>query len=293
MLHEVAGRDDGDLPGPHVRLVDDAAHAAPVVGMRVGIDHGRDGKALADVLLEQLPRRANHFRGHQRVEDDPAGLAPDEGDVGEVEAADLVDARDHLVEPVVVVQYGLAEQRGMNAVEFVLRIQKLKPLHVPGDMAGVRHDLEILHRSNEALLLLLEISLVGERQRRLCLLEHVQREFRWCFALGMKMSLQGVDLLSARGALIQDQMTGQGEGGCRSRNGLMNCRLVVIAYSSCITYGLGLARPAAICVDVCQGPAPRLCEIGSCVQPRSASGTYRTFNGSRREVWFRAKSGHA
>ena len=31
----------------------------------------------------------------------------------------------------------------MNAIEFVLGIQKLKPLHVPSDMASVRHDLEI------------------------------------------------------------------------------------------------------------------------------------------------------
>ena len=170
VLHEVDGSDDGDLPGPHIRFVDDAAHAAPVVGMRVRIDHGRDRQALADVLLEQLPRRADRFRGHQRVEHDPAGLAPDEGDVGQVEAADLIDARDHLVEPVVVVQYGLAEQRGMNAVEFVLLLQKLEPLHVPGDMAGVRHDLEVFHGSNKPLLLLLEISLVGERQRRLGLL---------------------------------------------------------------------------------------------------------------------------
>ena len=206
----------GIFPDLHIRFLDDAAHAAPVVGMRVRIDHGRDRKALADVLLEQLPRRANHFRGHQRVKHDPAGLAPDEGDVGEVETADLVDAWDHLVEPVVVVQYGLAEQRGMNAVEFLLFFQELKPLHVPGDVAGVRHDLEIFHGSNESFLLLLEISLVGKRQRRLCLLEHIQREFRGRFALGMEMSLQRGWFLSACGALIQDQMTGYGE----SRKGL-------------------------------------------------------------------------
>ena len=58
----------------------------------------------------------------------------------------------------------------MNAVELLLLLQELKPLHVPGDMAGVRHDLEVLHRSDEPLLLLLEISLVGKRQRRLRLL---------------------------------------------------------------------------------------------------------------------------
>ena len=199
VLHEVAGGDDGDLPGSHIRFLDDAAHAAPVVGMRVRVDHGRDRQALADVLLEQLPRRANHFRGHQRVDHDPAGLAPDEGDVGEVEPADLVDAGDHLVESVVVVQHGLAEQRGVNAVEVFLFFQELKPLHVPGDVAGVGLDLEILHRSDEALLLLLEISLVGERQRGLGLLEHLEREFRGCFALGMEMSFQGGRFLSACG----------------------------------------------------------------------------------------------
>ena len=65
----------------------------------------------------------------------------------------------------------------MNAVEFLLRVQKLEPLHVPGDMASIRHDLEIFHRSNQSLLLLLEISFIGERQRGLGLLEHVQRKF--------------------------------------------------------------------------------------------------------------------
>ena len=34
----------------------------------------------------------------------------------------------------------------------------------------------------------------------------------------------------------------------------MNCRLVVIAYSSCIADGLRVGRPASICVDVYQGP---------------------------------------
>ena len=108
----------------------------------------------------------------------------------------------------------------MNAVEFFLLFQKLKPLHVPGDMAGVRHDLEILHRSNEALLLLLEISLVGKRQRGLGLLEHIEREPRRRFALGMEMSFQGGRCLSACRALIQDQMTRDGEGGSHRRKRL-------------------------------------------------------------------------
>ena len=55
VLHEVARGDDLDLAGAHVRLVDDAAHAAPVVAVGVRVDHRRDRQALADVLLEQLP----------------------------------------------------------------------------------------------------------------------------------------------------------------------------------------------------------------------------------------------
>jgi len=68
------------------------------------------GRPSPTCSWNQLPRRARRLRGHQGVKDDPAGLAPDEGDVGEVKPADLIDARDHLVESVVVVENGLAEQ---------------------------------------------------------------------------------------------------------------------------------------------------------------------------------------
>ena len=64
----------------------------------------------------------------------------------------------------------------MDAVEFDVFVQKLKPLHVPSDMAGIRHDLEILHGSDEPLLLLLEIPLIGEWQSSLGLPKCVQRE---------------------------------------------------------------------------------------------------------------------
>ena len=49
------------LARAHVRLVDDAAHAAPVVAMGVGVDHRRDRQALADMLLEQLPGGAHRL----------------------------------------------------------------------------------------------------------------------------------------------------------------------------------------------------------------------------------------
>ncbi len=108
----------------------------------------------------------------------------------------------------------------MNAVEFVLRIQELKPLHVPRHVARVRHDLEIFHGSNQSLLLLLEIPLVGERQHSRSPLEHLQRKFRWSFALRMEVSFQRSRFLSVCGALVEDQVTDYGEGCSRSRKGL-------------------------------------------------------------------------
>src|SRR5262249_27725849 len=89
-----------------------------------------------------------------------------------------------------------------------------------GDMTGVRHDLEILHRSDEAFLLLLEIFPVAERQPGGCPLEHLQREFRRRFALGMEMLPQRSLFLSAGRALIEDEVTGYVERGSRSGNRL-------------------------------------------------------------------------
>ena len=63
-IHEVDGRDDRDLPGSHVRFIDDAAHAAPVVAVCMRIDHRRDRQALvrhaagtASRPHEPVPRR--------------------------------------------------------------------------------------------------------------------------------------------------------------------------------------------------------------------------------------------
>jgi hypothetical protein len=80
------------------------------------------------------PRR---LRRGERVDHDPAGLAAHERDVGEVEAAHLVDPGDHLVQPVVVVERGDPHERRMDRVEPVALQQELEPLHVPGDVAGV------------------------------------------------------------------------------------------------------------------------------------------------------------
>ena len=73
----------------------------------------------------------------------------------------------------------------------VLLVEELEALHVPGDVAGVGHDLQLRHRGDEALLLLLEVPGVGEGQSRLRLPEHLEGELRRRLALRVEMPGRG------------------------------------------------------------------------------------------------------
>jgi hypothetical protein len=170
---------------------------------------------LANVLLQEIPGRAGGFRRDHWVEDDPAGLCAYEGDVGQVQPADLVDPRDHLVQAVVVVQDALAVQRRVNAVELILRREELKPLHVPGDVPRVGLDFHLLHRGDETLLLLLKIAAVGQRQVGLGLAERLDRKLRRRLALGVEVPGVRGDLLRERRPLAQHHVTGHRERGQR------------------------------------------------------------------------------
>ena len=196
-----------------------AAHAAPVVAVGVGVDHRRDRQALALVRLEQLPGGARRLGRHQRVDDDPAGLAADEGDVGEVEAAHLVEAGDHLVEAVVVVEPRDAVQRGVDRVELRLLVEELEARHVPGGVAGVGRDHHLGHLGDEPALLLVEVGRVAERQRRLRGLEDPDRVRRRRLALRVEVTGQRRGLLRARRTTLEDEVAGDGEGRAHGRHG--------------------------------------------------------------------------
>ena len=75
----------------------------------------------------QAQRRGGYLGGHQWVDDDDSGVALDEGDVGEVQAADLIDARHHFVEALFGGQGRLPPQAGVHrcrraAVEEGIRV---------------------------------------------------------------------------------------------------------------------------------------------------------------------------
>ena len=216
---EIARRDDRNLARAHVRLVHDAADAAPVVAMIVRVDHGRDRQPLAPMLLEQLPGGAGHLARDRHVENDPPRSSADEADLRQVEAAYLINARDDLVEPVIVVQPRNPVQRGMNAVELFLLVDEFEPLHIPRDVAGIRHDLHVGHRGDETALVLVEVAGVGKWQSRTRLPQRLHCELRRRLALGVKVTLERRGSLRARRAFIQDQIPGDRERrtSCRYR----------------------------------------------------------------------------
>ena len=81
--------------------------------MAVGVDHARH-RPRAKVLVDQRQRGGGDFGCRQRIDDDPAGLAGDDGHVRQVEAPHLPDAVGNLEQPVLRHQRCVAPQAGVD-----------------------------------------------------------------------------------------------------------------------------------------------------------------------------------
>jgi len=112
-LHEAVGRDHRYLAGLDRILVGDAAHAAEMVTVAVGIEHRAD-RALAQRVVDQLHRCLRRLDTGQRVDHDPPRLAADHGHVRNVEAAHLPDVLRYLVKPVALQVGHMPPQRGVD-----------------------------------------------------------------------------------------------------------------------------------------------------------------------------------
>ena len=133
-----------------------------MVGVTVGVNHG-DHRPIAAVSAIQGQRGSGRLGGDQRVDDDDPGIALDEADVGKVETANLVDALDHLVEPLLSAQLALPPQAGVH------RRRRL-PVHervnvvVPHHSSIGRLDDARFERTDESPVGAVEVDLVGEGQ---------------------------------------------------------------------------------------------------------------------------------
>jgi hypothetical protein len=165
VLHELVGGDDFDLARAHVGLVDHAAHAAEVVGVAVRVDH-RDHRLRAlQRVHRQLQPGLRHRRREHGVDDDPAGPAFDQRHVGDVVAADLVDAVGHLEQALCVLQLLVAPQAGVGAGRCVA-LQEVELARVPHDAAVGGLDQRVVQLGQLAACGVVEVALV-ERGHRL------------------------------------------------------------------------------------------------------------------------------
>lgn len=126
----------------------DAACAAEVLAVRVGVDQAGD-RPVAAVLAVELQGRGGGLGGDERVDDDDAVVALDQCHVGQVQTAGLVDALRDLVQALPAHQPALPPQalvRGVGAVSG----QEAVGLGVPDHPAVVRGDLGRVERGDEA-----------------------------------------------------------------------------------------------------------------------------------------------
>ena len=108
--HEAQGSDDLNFARIDLVFRDNSEHAAEMIDMGVGIDH-RPDRQLAQRFVGEGQRRRRGLGGKQHVEQDPAGFAPDQGHVGQVETPHLVDEIRHdFVQAVIHVEQSLALQ---------------------------------------------------------------------------------------------------------------------------------------------------------------------------------------
>ena len=158
-LQETLGGDDPQACGDLLRR-GHAQDAAVVVHVAVGVDHRADWP-IALLVAQQLQRRRRRLGRGQRIDDNPAGLAFDEGDVGDVEATHLIDAGRHLEQAVMGVEPRLPPEARVHRVG-PLALKEGERALAPG--AG---DLGVLDRADETPLRQHEVgAIVGGQGRR-------------------------------------------------------------------------------------------------------------------------------
>ena len=166
VLEEALRCQDLHLAGLHILFRDDPPHAAVVIDMAVAVDD-RHNRAPTLVFRNQLIGGPRRLCGHKRVEHDPAGLAADEGDVGEIVSSNLVDAVRHLEQAGEHVEAGVAPEAGVHTVRRrgVRRDEGPVLLKGPGwPLSIVARDGEGHRAVDQAAAGILEILPVSERE---------------------------------------------------------------------------------------------------------------------------------
>ena len=139
VAEEALGGEHDHVAGGDLGVGGDPLHAPEVVHVAVGVDHRLD-RTVAPVLPVQGEGGGRGLGRDQRVDDDHAGVALDDGHVGEVEAPHLVDPGRHLEQALDAVQLALAPEAGVRRRRAV-PLEEVVGVVVPHDpTVGVVHD---------------------------------------------------------------------------------------------------------------------------------------------------------
>ena len=182
-FEEAFRRDDHEAV-PDVLVRDHAAHAAIMVDMAVRVDDGGNG-LVAALLTHELQRGGGRFGRDQRVDDDVARIALDEGDVRDVEIADLINARHDFEETVNGIELRLTPEARVYRVGAIATFGLESELaHIPDGVPRLVQHFRVRDRRDEAALCVLEILLGGGRQSLLQLFMCIAGSFRGVFGPG-------------------------------------------------------------------------------------------------------------
>ena len=154
--------DDFDLAGLDILWRSHTGDTAKMVAMAVGEYH-RDNRPVAERLVGQRqPGFCRSGRG-KGVDNDPAGLAGDQGHLRQIIAANLVDAGHDLEQAVDAVELALPPERGIDGVGCVA-LQKFELARIPCDRAVLVENLVLFNTGEKTAIGIFEITLVGNRQ---------------------------------------------------------------------------------------------------------------------------------
>ncbi|MNS53590.1 hypothetical protein D3C72_863490 [compost metagenome] len=134
VFHEPGGGEHLDLAGLDVGFVDDPAHATEVVDVGVAVDH-RHHRFARTVLVVQVQCRLGGFGHGQRVDDDQPVVAFDDGHVGQVEAAHLIQPWADFEQSGMGAELGQAPEARVDRLRGLVLGEEVISLDVPDDLA--------------------------------------------------------------------------------------------------------------------------------------------------------------
>ncbi|MNQ76954.1 hypothetical protein D3C85_918060 [compost metagenome] len=134
VFHETVRGVDTNLPGLDVCLVDHAAHTAEMIDVAVAVNH-RDHGFARTVAVVQLKTCFRGLGDVKRVDDDQAIVTFDDGHVGQVDAAYLVDLVGDLEQAGIGIELRQAPQAGVHGVRGLLLLEEIVLMRIPHRIA--------------------------------------------------------------------------------------------------------------------------------------------------------------